>query len=85
MLAYQAIKYAQTQLAAQDLSYLRTLPRVQVLLDRYVICHGTPESVDTYIFTLFQAKRIFNLLRKRFDGIRICFFGHTHVQKTLGS
>jgi len=81
VLAYQAIKYAQTQLTAQDLSYLRTLPRVQVLLDRYVICHGTPESVDTYIFTLYQAKRIFNLLRKRFDGIRICFFGHTHMQK----
>jgi predicted phosphodiesterase len=81
VLAYQAIKYAQEQLNEQDLRYLRTLPRAQVLDDRYLICHGTPESVDNYVLTLFQAKRTFNLIRSRFSGVRICFFGHTHVQK----
>jgi len=81
VLAYQAIKYAQTQLTSPDLQYLETLPRARMLHDRYLICHGTPESIDSYILTLFQAKRVFNLLRSRFNGIRICFFGHTHVQK----
>jgi len=81
VLAYQAIRYVHSQLTADDLQYLRTLPRVEVLWDRYVMCHGTPESVDTYIFNLHQAKRIFNLLRRSFAGIRICFFGHTHMQK----
>jgi len=81
VLAYEAIKYVHSQLAAEDLRYLRALPRVEVLWDRYVMCHGTPESVDTYIFNPHQAKRIFNLLRRSFAGIRICFFGHTHMQR----
>jgi predicted phosphodiesterase len=81
VLAYQAIKYVQTQLTAENLRYLRSLPRIEVLWDRFLICHGTPESLDTYILNLFQAKRIFNLLRRSYAGIRICFFGHTHMQK----
>ncbi len=81
VLAYEAIKYVQRQLGADDLLYLRALPRVEVVDDRYVMCHGTPESVDTYILNPHQAKRIFNLLRHRFAGIRVCFFGHTHMQK----
>lgn len=81
VLAYQAIKYVQRQLTAENLRYLRSLPRIEVLWDRYLLCHGTPESVDTYILNLFQAKRIFNLLRRSYSGIHICFFGHTHVQK----
>jgi predicted phosphodiesterase len=81
VLAYQAIKYVHSQLTAGDLQYLRALPRVEVLWDRYVLCHGTPESVDTYILNQHQAKRIFNLLRHAYGGSRICFFGHTHMQK----
>jgi putative phosphoesterase len=81
VLAYQAIKYAQSQLTAENLRYLRSLPRIEVLWDQFLICHGTPESLDTYILNLFQAKRIFNLLRRSYAGIRICFFGHTHMQK----
>jgi diadenosine tetraphosphatase ApaH/serine/threonine PP2A family protein phosphatase len=57
------------------------MPRIEVLWDKYLICHGSPENLETYIMNMFQAKRVFNLLRKRFEGIRICFFGHTHVQK----
>jgi predicted phosphodiesterase len=81
VLAYQAIQYVRTQLTTENLRYLRGLPRIEVLWDRYLTCHGTPESVDTYILNLFQAKRIFNLLRRSYAGIRICFFGHTHMQK----
>jgi predicted phosphodiesterase len=81
VLAHQALNYSRQQLASQDIRFLQNLPRVEVLWDHYLICHGTPENVETYILNMFQAKRIFNLLKKRYDGIRICFFGHTHVQK----
>ena len=81
VLAYQAIIYAQQQLTPENLRYLRSLPRIEVLWDRYLICHGTPESMDSYILNLFQAKRVFNLLRRSYAGIRTCFFGHTHMQK----
>lgn len=81
VLAYEALNYSQQQLSAPDLRYIQGLPRTEVLWDRYLLCHGTPENVDTYIMNVFQAKRIFNLLHKRYQGIRICFFGHTHMQR----
>lgn len=81
VMAYQAIEYSRRQLGNADLRYLQLLPRVEVLWDRYLLCHGTPENLASYILNLFQAKRIFNLLRKSYQGIRLCFYGHTHQQK----
>jgi len=81
VLAYQALSYCHQQLTSRDIRYLQSLPRIEVLWDRYLLCHGTPENLETYIINVFQAKRIFNLLRKRYGGIHICFFGHTHIQR----
>lgn len=81
VLAYQAIRYSREQLSPNDRRFLQNLPKIEVLWDRFLLCHGTPEDIETYILNIFQAKRIFNLLRKYYEGVRVCFFGHTHVQK----
>lgn len=81
VLANRAITYCQKQLTLADVRYLQSMPRVEVLWDKYLLCHGSPESLESYVLNLFQAKRLFNLLRKRYLGIRFCFFGHTHIQK----
>lgn len=80
VMAFQALHYSISQLTRAEKRYLQGLPRSEVLWDRYLICHGTPESLESYITNLFQAKRTFNLLRKHYGGLRACFFGHTHVQ-----
>lgn len=81
VLAHEALSYSQQQLSSRNVRYIQALPRTEVLWDRFLLCHGTPENLDNYIMNVFQAKRIFNLLRKRYEGIRICFFGHTHIQR----
>lgn len=81
VLAYEALHYAHGQLTPPERRYLQSLPRTLVLWDRYLLCHGSPENIETYILDGFQARRIFNLLRKRYEGIRICFFGHTHIPR----
>jgi predicted phosphodiesterase len=85
VLAFQALHYSISQLTAVDKRYLQGLSRSEVLWDRYLICHGTPESLESYILNVFQAKRTFNLLRKHYGGVRVCFFGHTHVQTAWAS
>jgi len=80
VLAYQALKYSLQQLRSQHIRYLQSLPRIEVIWDRYLLCHGSPENLETYILNVFQARRIFNLLGNGYRGIRICFFGHTHLQ-----
>jgi predicted phosphodiesterase len=81
VLAYQALHYSERQLTSSDRGYLQGLPRSDILLGHYLLCHGTPENVESYILHVFQAKRVFNFLQKKHPGIRVCFYGHTHKQR----
>lgn len=81
VLAYEALQYSAERLTDGDRQYLKSLPRNRVLLSSYLLCHGTPENAESYILHAFQAKRVFNLLQRKYPGIRVCFFGHTHLQK----
>jgi predicted phosphodiesterase len=85
VLAFQALTYSMRQLSDEDRRYLLSMPRTEVLWDRYLICHGTPENLETYIMNVFQAKRVFNLLGRHYSGLRVCFFGHTHLQHVWAS
>jgi diadenosine tetraphosphatase ApaH/serine/threonine PP2A family protein phosphatase len=44
---------------------------------RFLACHGTPTSADTYISYHFQGKRVFKQMAKQAQ-LKVCFFGHTH-------
>lgn len=45
-------------------------------------CHGSPESILSYIELHFQAKAILKKLKKGFWGqTNVCLFGHTHKRK----
>ena len=85
VLAFQALTYSMRQLSEQDRRFLLNMPRTEVLWDRFLLCHGTPENLETYILNIFQAKRIFNLLDRYYSGVRVCFFGHTHIQHVWAS
>jgi diadenosine tetraphosphatase ApaH/serine/threonine PP2A family protein phosphatase len=49
------------------------------VLDRYLICHGSPIDEDLYITGRADVDRSFSFLHKTAEDIRICFYGHTHV------
>jgi predicted phosphodiesterase len=51
----------------------------QLAMERYLICHGSPMDEDLYITRRADADRSFAFLRDNTDGVRICFYGHTHV------
>jgi len=81
VLAHEALLYTLTRLHSAHVAHLYSLPLYQVVDQRVLLCHGTPETPHSYILTVFQAKRTFNLLRKKFPQVHICFHGHTHVQR----
>lgn len=81
VLAHEALLYTLTRLHSAHVAHLYALPLYRLLDEAVLLCHGTPETPHSYILTVFQAKRTFNLLRKQFPQVRICFHGHTHVQK----
>lgn len=81
VLAHEALRYVREQLKPIDKEYLGNFPRTKILNDRCMFCHGSPESIDSYILDVFQAKRAFNLMLKKFASVDVCFYGHTHIQK----
>lgn len=80
VLAYEAIHYTIQQLNSGHLAQLHALPLCRTM-EGALLCHGTPETPHSYILNLYQARRTFNLMKKKFPGIHLCFFGHTHQQK----
>jgi predicted phosphodiesterase len=78
ILAYQALMWSAKSLSAGHKQFLDRLQHTQVLWDRYLLFHGAPENPDAYIFYLFQAKKVFNYMRRKTPELRIAFFGHTH-------
>jgi predicted phosphodiesterase len=78
ILAYQALVWSSKTLSKGHKQFLNSLEHTKVLWNRYLLFHGAPENPDAYIFYLFQAKKVFNYMRKKTPGLRIAFFGHTH-------
>ncbi|MEW6659759.1 MAG: metallophosphoesterase family protein [Thermodesulfobacteriota bacterium] len=77
IIAYQALIWSREQIHPGLLKFLQAMPLTQELGGRFLACHGTPTSTDTYIAYHFQGKRVFKEMAKQ-TKLRVCFFGHTH-------
>ena len=78
--ARSAILWTREAMSAESLEILESLPKgPRVVWDRYLICHGSPMDEDLYITRRVDVDRSFSFIRKNTEGIRICFYGHTHV------
>jgi len=77
IIAYQALMWSREQLRPEFLQFLQSLPLTQEVAGRFLACHGTPTSTDTYIAYHFQGKRVLTQMAKK-SLLKVCFFGHTH-------
>jgi len=78
--ARTAILWTRDELSAESLRALKATPKgPRVVLERYLICHGSPMDEDLYISRRGDAERSFRYMRRMSEEIRICFYGHTHV------
>jgi diadenosine tetraphosphatase ApaH/serine/threonine PP2A family protein phosphatase len=76
IIAYQALIWCREVLHPEHQEFLQTLPLTREMPGRFLACHGSPTSADTYIAHHFQGKRVLSDLSR--GGPRVCFFGHTH-------
>ena len=77
--AAAGVDHAIASLNADDLHYLRNLPIATAFSDRAFACHGTPDSVMTYILDNLDARQAFDTQEQIFPTRPIGFFGHTHL------
>ena len=74
-LARQATEWTREALTPEHFEFLRSLPPGPLLLDGFLLVHGSPIDEDEYILGPGQA---LPLLRS--PELQIVCFGHTHVQ-----
>ena len=65
------------KLNQEQCSWLAGLPRQLVVKEGILICHGSPVDADEYLLTAQVTLPSFAFMKEW--GIRLAFFGHTHV------
>ena len=59
----------------ENAAYVTALPKGPVVIDGFVIAHGSPHDEDAYMMSATEAAQAFEYLETR-----LAFFGHTHIQ-----
>jgi len=73
--ARRAAQWTRHALGADNAQYLAGLPAGPLIVDdRLLICHGSPEDEDLYIFSDRDALRALNTTE-----LPVSLFGHTHL------
>ena len=76
--ARAAAQWSGAHISGESADYLRFLPDRLVVEDELLLVHGAPSEPDRYLFTLDDAVEELDGL-KEIPGVRVVFFGHTHV------
>ncbi len=77
-LALKAALWTRSRLGEREKSYLRKLPRKKYIDGSFLLMHGSVFSIDEYILTKELAME--NIMWMKKEGIRLAFFGHTHIR-----
>ena len=72
--ARDAAIWTRDHLSAPNRRFLRDLPAGPLAADDTLLCHGSPQDEDEYVFTEAHAARIFAETDAKF-----VLFGHTHL------
>jgi diadenosine tetraphosphatase ApaH/serine/threonine PP2A family protein phosphatase len=73
--AQEASRWTMARLTCESLLWLRNLPAGPLVVDGFMLAHGSPLDEDEYLMTLTDAANIFGYLEAN-----LTFFGHTHLQ-----
>ena len=83
-IAAAAVRWTREQLTEENANFLLTRPRT--MQEEGILCvHGSVRDPDEYILNGAVARENLDVLKKEYPGVRVCFFGHTHVKTVAPS
>jgi predicted phosphodiesterase len=74
-IAQVATRWTIARLTRENADYLRNLPQGPVLVEDFLLVHGSPLDEDEYVASMADASNVFPYLESG-----VTFFGHTHLQ-----
>jgi len=82
--AAAAIEWTRVQLTRDNGDFLRARPRM-LQREGTLFVHGSVRDPDEYIMNAATARENLAMLQADYPGVRVCFFGHTHVKAVTPS
>jgi predicted phosphodiesterase len=79
--ARYALERTRRRISGETFDWLCCLPETRLVERRIALVHGGVRDVQLYMNAPQLVARNAELLRLDFPSARICFFGHSHVQK----
>ncbi len=83
--ARAAILWTREVLKPDNREFLKALPPRKTVGRSTMLCHGSPRSIDEYIFSASRASTVLAWLQIQAPTIRLLFFGHTHLQMYIST
>ncbi|HZC18526.1 MAG TPA: metallophosphoesterase family protein, partial [Rubrobacteraceae bacterium] len=83
-IAAAAVRWTREQLTEENANFLLTRPRT-MQEEGILFVHGSVRDPDEYILNGAVARENLDVLKKVYPGVRVCFFGHTHVKTVAPS
>jgi len=81
----EAVEYTRKAIGDDGINFLRKLPDLRMVDQRYMIVHGSILDRDEYMLSNEIIAKNARELRSNYAGIDICFFGHSHFPAVIGN
>jgi predicted phosphodiesterase len=83
--AGKVLEWTADNISPANARYLKQLPHGMTINETFIMVHGSLIERDAYILTPQEISRNFQVMRGEFPGLRVCFFGHTHLPMLIGT
>lgn len=83
--ATKVLEWTAENISPAFAKYLRSLPQGLTVDDAFIMVHGSLVERDAYILSATEVKKNLECMINDFPGMRVCFFGHTHVPMLIGT
>ena len=83
--AARVLEWTQDNISPNNARYLKGLPQGQTIDNHIIMVHGSLVERDAYILTAAEVKRNLECMLRDFEGMKVCFFGHSHVPMLIGT
>ncbi len=81
----EAVEFTREAIGEKGLAFLRELPDMRAVDQRYMLVHGSIVDRDEYMLTPEIIMKNMELMRSEYNGIDVCFFGHSHFPAVIGN
>jgi predicted phosphodiesterase len=83
--ATKVLVWTQDNISPSNARYLKQLPQGMTVDDTFILVHGSLVERDAYILTRQEIDKNLQCMFSDFPGLKLCFFGHTHLPMLIGT